>query len=162
MIFFIFFAIVLLFGFVILFGAPYLPTLKDQTDEAIGLLNLKPGSTIIELGSGDGRVARRMAKQGYKVVGYELNPLLAIASRLTTWRYRKKVRIIWGNYWYKNWPEADGVYVFLLDRFMTRLDRTCIEYAKNTGPLSVVSYTFKIPGKKPAKKSGALYLYHYK
>jgi hypothetical protein len=43
-------AVVMFFGFVILFGAPYLPTLKPQTNAALDLLDLKPGQTLLELG----------------------------------------------------------------------------------------------------------------
>src|SRR5690554_3061153 len=97
----------LVFGLVVFFGAPYLPTLKSQKETALDMLDLKPGQTLLELGSGDGRVARSAAKRGVKVVGYELNPFLVILSRIVTWKYRKKVKIIWGNYWRHKWPEAD-------------------------------------------------------
>jgi hypothetical protein len=42
------------FGGVLLFGAPYLPTLKPQVHAALELANLKPGQTLLELGCGDG------------------------------------------------------------------------------------------------------------
>ncbi len=76
--FLVFFGVVLCFGLVLLVGAPYLPTQRRQVDAAIKLLDLKPGAVVYELGSGDGRVARRLATHGYRVIGYELNPLLYI------------------------------------------------------------------------------------
>src|SRR3989337_2804463 len=106
--------IVFLFSFVILFGAPYLPTLKSRTADALELLNLKPGQTLLELGSGDGRLLRLAAKQGINSIGFELNPLLVLYSRLINLRYRKLIRVKWGNYWNKKLPSADGIYVFLL------------------------------------------------
>lgn len=154
---------VLLFGFVVAFGAPYLPTLKKQTDEALDLLALKPGQTVLELGSGDGRVMLAAAKQGLNVVGYELNPILALVSRIVTWRYRKQVKVVWGNFWHKKWPPADGIFVFLLDRYMVKLDQAITGYQqKQTKPVRLVSFTFAIPHKKPAKTIGGLLRYDYK
>ena len=64
--------VVLLFGFVVIFGAPYLPTLSRQTEDALELLDLKTGQTLLELGSGDGRVLLAAAKRNLKAVGYEI------------------------------------------------------------------------------------------
>src|SRR4051812_6247397 len=115
--------IVLLFGFVVVFGAPYLPTLKKQTSEALNLLNLKEGQTLLELGCGDGRVLKAAARRGLCGVGYELNPLLVVIAWLNTIKYRKQVKIIWGNYWNRSWPEAQGIFVFLLAKYMEKLDK---------------------------------------
>ena len=162
MIFFLICAVVLLFGLVVFVGAPYLPTMRRQSEQAIKMLDLPKGSTIIELGSGDGRVAKRLALAGYMVVGYELNPLLVVFSKLYTWRQRGKVQIIWGDFWGKQWPKAGGVYVFLLDKYMSKLDDKLIDYSKRHGSIRVISYTFKIPGKKPTEHKGGLYCYDYK
>lgn len=154
--------IVLLFGFVVAFGAPYLPTLKKQTDEALDLLDLKPGHTLLELGCGDGRVMLAAAKRGLQVTGYELNPLLAITARLVTWRYRKTTRVVWGNFWHKTWPETDAIFVFLLDRYMKKLDTKIIQQRhKQQHSIKLLSFTFKVPGRKPHRTKGGLYLYEY-
>lgn len=147
------------FAAVLLVGAPYLPTLKPQIQAFIDLADLKPGATILELGSGDGRVLIAAANQGYKAVGYELNPLLVIVSKLRTLRYRKQVRVVWGNYWTKAWPEADAIYVFLLPKYMDKLDKKCAQYAHK--PLKLVSFAFRIPGKKSDAQAKGLYLYKY-
>ena len=63
-------ALILIFGYVILFGAPFLPTLKNQIEAIFELLDLKEGQTLIELGSGDGRILLEAAKRGINVVGY--------------------------------------------------------------------------------------------
>jgi hypothetical protein len=74
------------FAGVILFGAPYLPTLKPQIHAALELANLRPGQTLIELGCGDGRVLIAAAHTGIKSIGYELNPLLALIAWIRTIR----------------------------------------------------------------------------
>ncbi|HUY53231.1 MAG TPA: hypothetical protein VMV24_01495 [Candidatus Dormibacteraeota bacterium] len=105
-------ALILIFGFVILFGAPFLPTLIKQIDPIFELLDLQEGQTLIELGSGDGRILYEAGKRGLNAIGFELNPILVVYSMVKTWRYRKKVKIIWGNYWKEKWPETDGIFVF--------------------------------------------------
>lgn len=152
--------LVLLFGFVVFFGAPYLPTLSKQKLAALELLDLEPGQTLIELGSGDGRVLLAAAEKGLKVIGYELNPILVIYSRLRTWHYRKYVKIVWGNFWWYVWPRADGIYVFLLDRYMKKLDKKIIQnYPEQK--VKLVSFAFKIPDKKIQEEKDGVYLYNY-
>lgn len=152
--------VVIFFGFVIAFGAPYVPTMRRQVDAALDLLDLKPDQTLLELGSGDGRVARRAAERGLKVVGYELNPILVIWSRIATFRYRDQVKIIWGDYWQTTWPPTDGIFVFLIDHFMEKLDKKIIQEYK-VKPTKLVSFAFKIPGKVPIKAKQGVFLYRY-
>lgn len=152
--------LILLFGFVLVFGPPYLPTRRRYTKEALDLLDLKPGQTLLELGSGDGRVALAAAKRGLIVVGIELNPLLVIISRLLLWRYRKQVKIIWGNYFRVSWPQADGVFTFMIPRQMAELDRRITAWHKK--PVRLASFAFAIPGKKPVTKKEGVFLYEYK
>ena len=148
------------FSIVIFFGAPYLPTLKKEKLAAIELLDLKKGELMLELGSGDGRMLKEMAKKEVYCIGYELNPLLVLISRLICWPQRQFVTIKWTNFWVEELPDASGIYVFLLDRYMEKLNAKIIN-RKNKVPLKLVSYAFKVPKKKYLKKNGALYLYQY-
>lgn len=152
-------ATILLFSFVIAFGAPFLPTLKGRMAEALNLLDLRPGQTMLELGSGDGRILRAAAERGIYGIGYELNPLLVVWSKLAHWRYRRFITIHWGNYWRHKLPITDGIYVFLLNPYMAKLDtKITQEITKN---VKVVSFAFAIPGKKPVKELKGLMLYRY-
>jgi SAM-dependent methyltransferase len=150
---------IIVFGAVILFGAPYLPTMKEQIGVALELMDLPKGATMLELGSGDGRVLLAAAKRGMKVTGYELNPILVLVSYIVTWRYRKQVRIIWGNYWKSDWPQFDAIFVFLLPKYMAKLDKKIIQ--QTSAPCKVVSFAFKIPGKKPKAQKAGVMLYEY-
>ena len=147
------------FSVVLLFGAPFLPTLKPRVDDALDMLNLKKGQTLLELGSGDGRILVAAAKRGYSSVGIELNPFMVAYSKIKTFKYRKRVTIKWGNFWSMEWPDTDGIFVFLLDRYMDRLDRKIKASYKK--PLKLVSFAFEIPHKKATKKQSGLFLYHY-
>lgn len=152
--------LVVCFAGVVMFGAPYLPTLSKPKEKALDMLELKKGHTLLELGSGDGRVLNAAARRGLNAVGIELNPILVLVSRLVTFRYRKQVRIVWGNFWRKDWPAADGIFVFLIDKYMSKLDKTI--KVKKARPVRLVSFAFAIPGKKPLKEKDGVFLYEYK
>lgn len=152
--------IIFCFGVVIFVGAPYLPTLKAQQEKALALLDLKKDETLLELGCGDGRVLLAAAKQGLRGVGYELNPLLFVVAKIVTWRYRNQIRIHFGNYWHLSWPACEGIYVFLLDKYMPKLSEK-ISQEYNGKRIKVVSLAFAFPGHKPLKTDTSLYLYNF-
>lgn len=151
----------LLLGFVVFFGPPYVPTLRRNMDAALDLLDLKPGQTMLDLGSGDGRVLVAAAKRGINVVGIELSPVLALISWFRTRRYRKRVRIIWGNYFMSTWPPADAIFTFMIPRQMATLDKH-VERWRGKKPVRLASFAFQIPGKKPAGTRNGVFLYEYK
>ncbi len=154
-----FIVFLLCFAFVILFGAPFLPTLKPQIGAALDLLDLQPGQTMLELGCGDGRVLIAAAQRGVNAVGYELNPILAGISWLRTRTYGKRVKVVWGDYWHAEWPKAEGVFGFILTRFMGKLDKKIMQYPYR--PVKVASFAFEIPDKKPANVKQGVFLYKY-
>lgn len=152
--------LIVCFAGVLLFGAPYLPTLKPQVRAALELIDPAPGQTLLELGCGDGRVLVAAAERGMRAVGYELNPLLAGVAWLRTRRYGGRVRIVWGNFWRVEWPPADVVFTFLLPRYMKQLDTALKRYPHK--PVKLVSFAFKIPGKTPVGRQQGVFLYGYR
>lgn len=150
----------LAFAGVLLFGAPYLPTLKPQVVTALDLVNLNKEQTLLELGCGDGKVLVAAAERGLLVVGYELNPILAFISWARTRKYRGRVQVIWGDFWQADWPEADGIFVFLLDKYMDKLDKKIVQTYTNR-KVKLVSFAFKIPGKTIGKAQKGIWLYQY-
>ena len=151
--------VIICFAAVVLFGAPYVPTLKPQVKTALELANLKSGQTMLELGCGDGKVLIAAAKKGINIVGYELNPLLAIIAWLRTRRYRRQVKVIWGDFWRKPWPEAEAIFTFLLPKYMEKLDKKVIRYDHK--PVKLVSFAFTIPNKQKTIEKNGVYLYTY-
>ena len=159
--FFIFTSVIIFcFVFVLLFGAPFLPTLRPQIDIALDLLDLQAGQTMLELGCGDGRVLVAAARRGLNAVGYELNPILIVISWVRTRPYRHRVRVVWGDFWRTSWPHAEGIFSFILPRYMSKLDKKVAQYSYR--PLRIASFAFVIPGKEPQTVKEGVYLYEYK
>src|SRR5689334_15325475 len=135
--------LILAYSAVLLFGAPYFPSLSPHVKAGLDLLELKPGQKVYDLGCGDGRFLKAAAKQGINAVGYELNPFVFGYAWLTTRRYRKLVKVRYGNFWRADLSDADAVYVFLLTKYMKKFDKL-IQKSAPKG-VKVASHTFKIP-----------------
>ncbi len=150
--------VVITFCFVVFFGAPYLPTLKPQVRAAFDLLSLPTGSHILELGAGDGRVALEALKRGYRVTAVELNPILCMIMFFVTLRYRRQIRIICADFWRLSWPDTDAIFVFLLDKYMPKLEA---KIQTRYTSVKLVSFAFKIPGKNITAEKAGVYLYDF-
>lgn len=150
----------IVFGSVLFFGPPYVPTLKKQVEVALDLLDLQPGQTLLELGAGDGRVMKAAAQRGLHVVGIELNPILVLIALVRCWKYRANVRIIWGSVWSVRWPQTDGVFTFFLGKGMGKLDRYIQLWHRKT--VRVASFAFKIPDREIIAEKSGVFLYEYK
>ena len=159
------FLLVLLFVaflMIVLRGAPYVPTRRDDVRRGLKLLDVPKGSTVIDLGSGDGVVLKEAARQGYRAIGYELNPFLCLISYIRCWQYREQVSVRWRDFWLTPLPpETDAVFVFLAGPYLKLLNRKLTKERNPAKRLRVVSYGFLIPGKEPVQKDKALLLYEY-
>jgi SAM-dependent methyltransferase len=151
--------VIICFTFVLLRGAPYLPTLGKQVNTALDLVDLKPGDTLLELGCGDGKVLIAAAERGWSAVGYELNPLMAFVAWARTRRYKGRVKVVWGDFWNKEWPDHQGIFVSLLDAFMGKLNTKIVQHSSK--PVNLVSFAFQVPGKKAVRQKDGLFLYRY-
>src|SRR3989344_9080791 len=61
---------------------PYVATKRDKIKTIIKLAQIKKGQTVVDLGSGDGRLLFTAAAAGAKAIGYEINPFLILLTRL--------------------------------------------------------------------------------
>lgn len=147
------------FGFVLLFGAPYLPTLSKQVETALELADLEPNEMLLELGCGDGKVLAAAARRGWRAIGYELNPLLVLVCRLRTRRYKDRVQVRWGNFLTQKWPAADAIFIFGLPRIMPQVDKKIVKSIIH--PTKLISFAFPVPGREVVRQRNGIYLYQY-
>ena len=152
-------AVTLPFGVAALTGAPWLPTLKRETDSALAIADLKPGQTIIDLGSGDGRLLLAAARRGLRGSGYEINPFMYLISLIVTFRYRRRITIHPADFWRARLPPTDAVYVFLLPRLMPDLERKLT--SELVKPTPVISLAFEFPGRRPVTQVGSVRRYFF-
>lgn len=153
--------IILLYGFVVFFGAPYVPSNRKEVARAFDeLYPVGPDDVLVDIGSGDGIVLKLAAERGAAAVGYELNPLLVWISRLLLRAY-PRVSVHLANFWRATLPtDTTVVYTFGDSRDIKKMANKVAETAATIGrPLAFISYAIEVPGLKPTKKVGAHFLY---
>lgn len=161
MILYIVFGLVLFFGFMAFTGAPYVPSLPRQIDRAFKeLYLLSDADTLIDIGSGDGIVLRHAVKSGARAVGYEINPLLALISRVLSFR-DPNIKIVVADYRRVDFPpETTVVYAFGDGRDIARMAAKVEEQAAKLGrTLAFISNGFEVPGRRAVKSVGPYHLY---
>ena len=113
-----------------------------------------PQLQFVDLGSGDGRIVFRAAREGLfaKCVGYEINPALHIVAnlrRLVTPRYWSTTNFYMTDLWKTKLHQYDVVTVYGLPPIMERLGHK-LEQELKPGSI-VVSNVFEIPGWRVSK-----------
>nr|WP_306167768.1 methyltransferase domain-containing protein [Pseudomonas sp. Marseille-P9899] len=58
----------------------------QRTDDVVGLLALKTGERLLDIGCGNGYLSAQLANQGAEVVGFDINPERVLAARAWAWR----------------------------------------------------------------------------
>ncbi len=154
--------IVISLGFVVFFGAPYVPTLKKQIDDAMKIYDFSDKDIFVDIGSGDGVLLRAAAHRGARAIGYELNPWLWMVSKLLS-RRNKKITTHLANFWRVDLPrDATVVYTFLNGKYMGRLEKKLQAHVNSTGsPLYFISFGFKMTDRKIINHQGPMLLYRF-
>lgn len=155
--------LVIAFGFVVFWGAPYVPSHRKEAEKAFEILHpLTKKDVVVDLGSGDGVILRMAAAKGAKAIGYELNPLLVLISRVVSRRF-SNVEIYTNNFWQQHLPaDTTVVYVFSVTRDMAKLEaklQSEADYLER--PFHLVLYAMELPTKKPSKRRRAHTLYTF-
>lgn len=159
--FWVFFAIVMLFGFVVFRGAPYVPTGRKYLLAAFTkLYQLRPSDVLVDVGSGDGRVMRLVSAKVKRAVGYELNPALVLFSRLLS-RKQRNVETRLADFWLTDLPDdVTVVYAFSVSRDIQKLTKKLNYEANRIGhEIKVITYGAGIDALRPDKTYQAFKLY---
>ena len=105
-------------------GSPYVPTSKKLLKKFFGEIKFKKNSFFIELGSGDGRILRYIAKY-YQIngLGVDINPILVWFSKVYSWLENVNDRVKFERMDAMNvdLTKADYIYIFLMPKFIKKL-----------------------------------------
>ncbi|MEZ5398061.1 MAG: class I SAM-dependent methyltransferase [Bryobacteraceae bacterium] len=148
--------------------APFVASPQNVVEKMLEVANLKPGETLYDLGSGDGRVLVTAAQRfGAKAVGVEISPKEAKESRdkIARLQLSEKCSVVEGDLLATDLSPADVVTIYLLTKSNDKLRPNLEKYLKPGA--RVVSHDYKIPGWTPKevvqveahRRVHSLYLY---
>jgi ubiquinone/menaquinone biosynthesis C-methylase UbiE len=154
---------VLVIGVVFLFDIflelPYVGTRRAKIKTIMELSKIQEGETLVDLGSGDGRLLVEAAKGGAHAIGYEINPFLVfvtiIHSKLRG--VREEVKVYQSSLWKADLAIADVVLIYAMRKTMPRFEEFIYKNCKK-GTRIVVN-TNPFPNKKPQKEENGVFLY---
>lgn len=155
--------LILLFGFVVFRGAPYVPSQKKYIRQAFtDLYPLSNKDVLVDVGSGDGIVLRQAVSFGARAIGYELNPALVGISRVLS-RGNKKISVRLADFWLTQLPEATTIiYAFMVTRDMKKFEKKIQQEADRLQhPLNVLLYGNNIVDMQPTGVLSAYKLYTF-
>ena len=155
--------VILLFGFVVFFGAPYVPSQRRYVRRAFEqLYPLSSRDVLVDIGAGDGLVLRCARHYGARAVGYEINPILYFIARWLS-RHDPMVTVHLANFWTATLPDDTTViYAFSVMRDGPRLERKLQREATRLNrPLVLLSHGNPLPNQPLDGQFEAYYRYTF-
>lgn len=142
------------FAVTLFLGSPWVPTPRGRARRMMEFVGLRPGESVLDLGSGDGAILLCAVEEfgAAKAVGYEINPVLVAMARWRARVRRTRGRVVTErkNIFTVTLPKVDVVTTFLIPSTMKRLRR---KFATELHPdTRIVSRGFMIPGVTPLQK----------
>ncbi len=140
-------------------GSAYIPTPHKRVAQMVNIANVQPTDTVLDFGSGDGRIVAAFIAAGAKqCIGIEINPLLVIYSKLRFLLTGKKnAHIYLKNIWKVDLSEVDILTSYMTSCFTEKLEKKIKEEMRPGA--KVVSYDFPFPNLTLIKKEENVYLY---
>ena len=110
--------------------------------------------TLVDIGSGDGRIVIQAAKSGFVAHGVELNRWLVYYSRWSAWRggMRGQATFARQDLWKSDMSKYNNVVIFGVEQMMSQLESK-LEKELVEGSV-VVACRFKFPTWKPVEEIG--------
>lgn len=143
-------------------GGPFVPSSKKSVDAMVALAKIRSGQTVIDVGSGDGRVLFAAAKKGANAIGIEINPYLVRFTQIKAFlgAYRGRITVRWQNLWSADLTNADVVFVYLIPWKMDVLAKKLKKELK-PGAL-VISNSFMFPDWKVVRQDTVNHIYAFR
>lgn len=132
--------------------APYLPTPNRIVQKMLELGRLRPGERLVDLGSGDGRIVIKAAREFHaNATGVEIDPSLVRRSidQIRKLRLTQSAKIVLGDIFKQHYSSYDLITVYLFpdsnDLLQPFLERELKKGAR------VVAHDFEFRGWRPTK-----------
>ncbi|MEK7619425.1 MAG: hypothetical protein AAB416_04315 [Patescibacteria group bacterium] len=138
---------------------PFVPSTKARVESLLALSGMRPGDTVVDIGSGDGRIVIACAQAGAIAHGYEINPLLV-------WWSRRRIRalglgdratIFATNFWRVDFSDYDIIFLYSIHTVMKPLELFLKPQLKKGARVVVSGATF--PNWKPSHEGGGVSVY---
>ncbi len=147
---------------------PYVATKKATVETIIKLAQIKKAvgpeknrrrETVVDLGSGDGRLLFAVAAHGAKAIGYEVNPFLVFLSLIQAKLkgFSRNVIVYKKSLWKADLKVADVIIVYAYRKTMQKFEEFIYQNARK-GTRIVVN-TNPFPSKKFIKSENDIFLY---
>ncbi|KAM8727330.1 ATP synthase subunit C lysine N-methyltransferase-like [Acanthopagrus schlegelii] len=132
---------------------PFVPATTAQVENVLRVLRARSG-TLVDIGSGDGRIVIAAAKHGFRASGFELNPWLVWYSRLKAWRegVHHSTSFHISDLWKVSFAQYSNVVIFGVPQMMEQLELKLATELPNTA--KVVACRFPFPTWVPEHTDG--------
>jgi methylase of polypeptide subunit release factors len=130
---------------------PFVPTPQAVVEKMLEMAEIKSGDVLIDLGSGDGRIAITAAKKyGVQALGVDLNPERVKEARANAEKegVSDKVQFREEDLFKTDLGKADVITLYLLTRINMKLRPTLLKLKPGT---RIVSHAFGMGDWKPDK-----------
>jgi len=110
----------------------WVPTPDAVVQRMLDMAELKPGEKVVDLGSGDGKIAIAAARRGAIARGIEYNPDMVAVSRRNAQAAGVQVDFQQGDIFQADFRDADIVTLYLLPSLNERLQPILLEMKPGT------------------------------
>ncbi|XP_067385437.1 ATP synthase subunit C lysine N-methyltransferase [Channa argus] len=132
---------------------PFVPATTAQVKNVLKVLRARSG-TLVDIGSGDGRIVIAAAKHGFQASGFELNPWLVWYSRYKAWRegVHRTTSFHISDLWKVSFAQYYNVVIFGVPQMMEQLELKLARELPSTA--KVVACRFPFPTWVPEHTAG--------
>lgn len=140
-------------------GAYYLPSNAKQVATILKFVGDDTSKKIADLGSGDGRILVKLAKHGFQITGYEIDPVLVKITEVKIFlnNLSDKTSVYKKNFWDEDLSKFDVAVLFGIGHMVGEMEDKLKRELKHGS--KIISVRFSFPNLKLLKEDNNVYLY---
>ena len=149
----------ILFAVTFLHNPVFVPISDEQLATLLKVAQPRRGESIVDLGSGDGKIVLELAKQGLEATGVEINPLLVRASKKRADKLGLSHLAMFKqtSFWKIDFSHYDLILMYGTSYIMEKLERKALAEMKPGARF--VSMRFKFPQWQPETEKNDVRVY---